>query len=221
MGKTQPAADERQVFGIRVLRPTHPDLRRLRATHSPHYQGHKLWNATWLLLSFLDRCGLPRDVRVLEAGCGWGLAGIYCARRFGAAVTAVDVDEEVFPFLELHARNNGVAIETVAAGFEEVADGVLARQDVLMGADICFRESMVAPLMSLLHKSRQCGVGQAVLSDPGRLAFRSLASACQRDFAAVELEWQVQEPVLTWPGAAPIIHGRVLLIGSWPPHLLA
>ena len=106
---------------------------------------------TLLLLSFLTKYGLESKSRVVEAGCGWGLASIFCARTFDATVTSFDVDEEVFPFLELHARVNGVDIHPIAAGFEEVSDDVLRGADVLIGADICFRESMVDPLLKLVQ----------------------------------------------------------------------
>ena len=177
-------------YSGRILKAGHPELRQLRARHTPTYQGHKLWNATWLLLSFLEKQGLESKSRVVEAGCGWGLASIFCARTFDATVTAFDVDEEVFPFLELHARVNGVHIHPIAADFENVADEVLREADALIGADICFRESIVDPLLKLLERAL----------NQGRLAFRSLSSACQRNFNGAELEWQTQEPMLPWAG---------------------
>ena len=77
--KTDSSQIERQAFGIRILRPSHPELRALRARHHPNYQGHRLWNATWLMMSFLEAHRPPPGTRVIEAGCGWGLSGIYCA----------------------------------------------------------------------------------------------------------------------------------------------
>jgi RNA polymerase sigma-70 factor (ECF subfamily) len=43
-------------------------------------------------MDYLEHQGLPRETRVMEVGCGWGLAGIYCAREHGARVTGLDAD---------------------------------------------------------------------------------------------------------------------------------
>jgi len=205
---------DRRAFGLTILHPSHPELRQLRAVHAPQVQGHRLWNATWLLLRFFEAHPLPRECRVLEAGSGWGLSGIYCARTYGATVTATDLDPEVFPFLQLHARHNQVEISTLPSGFHQVGLDVLARQDALIGADICFREGMVEPLFDLVERALGAGLDRVVISDPGRLAFRSLASLCTTRLNGLELEWQVEEPTLTWPGERPLIHGRILVVGE-------
>ena len=48
----------------------------------------------------------------MEIGCGWGLLGIYCAKKYDSRVISVDLDAEVFPYLELHTRVNDVEIST-------------------------------------------------------------------------------------------------------------
>ena len=65
---------ERQAYGLRLPKPSHPQLRLLRSRHAPSAQGHKTWNATWLLADFLTGHPLPQGLRVLDTGCGWGLA---------------------------------------------------------------------------------------------------------------------------------------------------
>ena len=212
--KTESGPYERQVFGIRVLRPSHPRLRRLRALHAPSFQGHKLWNATWLLLSYLEGQPPVDAARIMEVGCGWGLASVYCARVCGAAVTSVDLDPKVFPFLELNADVNDVQIARHEVGFDEVSAPMLGAHDIVIGADICFRSSMIRPLYDLIARALQSGVSRIVLSDPGRMAFRSLASRCVAELGARELAWQVEEPLLSWPGDAPLIHGRLIVIGE-------
>ncbi len=49
----------------------------------------------------------------MEVGCGWGLLSIYCAKNFQAQLTGVDADKNVFPFLKLHAKANGVKIKRI------------------------------------------------------------------------------------------------------------
>jgi predicted nicotinamide N-methyase len=210
--KTEPGPYERQVFGIRVLRPSHPRLRELRRHHTPSYQGHKLWNATWLLLSYLEKHKPAQPVNIMEVGCGWGLASVYCARVCAATVTSVDLDPQVFPFLELNVEVNEVNIQHFSGGFDRVETAMLEKQEVVIGADICFRSSMVQPLFDLIARACRAGTRRIVLSDPGRMAFRNLASRCVDELGATQMSWQVEEPLLSWPGDAPLIHGRLLVI---------
>ena len=212
--KPEPASHEREVCGIKILKPSHPELRQLKKAHNPSAQGYKLWNSTWLLLDFLEGQDLAPGTRVLDAGCGWGLAGICCARHYQARVTAVDIDPEVFPFLRLHAQANEVEIHTLAAGFDAIPASMLRQQDLLIGADICFRDSMVEPLYRLVERALQAGVQRIALSDPGRRAFEKLGAWCAQNLGAVVHDWQAQEPLIAWSGAGLQIRGRLLLIGS-------
>lgn len=213
--KTDSSQIDRQAFGIRILRPTHPELRSLRARHNPNYQGHRLWNATWLLMSFLETHGLTHGSRVIEAGCGWGLSGIYCARVHNALVTATDLDEKVFPFLELHARHNEVSIDHTTADFTGIDHSMLTHQDLLIGADICFRPTMIDPLFDLVERALAAGVKRILLSDPGRPTFQTLAARCVESLGGVEHPWQVEEPLISWEGSPVIIRGHLLTIGPW------
>jgi len=85
-------------------------------------------------------------------------------------------------------------------------------QDIVIGADICFHSQMIQPLFDLISRARRAGTRRIVLSDPGRMAFRSLASRCVNKLGASEMAWQVEEPMLSWPGEAPTINGRLLVI---------
>lgn len=215
--KPETTPQERQAYGIRILKPADPELRRLKAAHKPSAQGYKVWNSTWLLLDHFERQGLDSATRVLDAGCGWGLAGIYCARRWLARVTSMDVDPEVFPFLHLHAEVNEVAVETVQAGFDGVSDALLEQQDLLIGADICFRDALVPALYQLVERAVQAGVRQIVLADPGRRSFTKLGTRCAQRLGAVVSDREVGEPLVAWAGAGVRVRGRVLVIGD--PHL--
>ena len=73
--KAQSASKERQAFGLRIPRASDPQLRALRAAHQPAHQGWRLWSATWMLLSYLETQALAGK-NVIDAGCGWGLAGV-------------------------------------------------------------------------------------------------------------------------------------------------
>jgi len=96
-------------------------------------------------MDFLKRCAMPSGSHVMELGCGWGLAGIYCAKTFGAVVTSVDIDPEVFHYLHRHSEINDVEIATMNLGFEDLTRKHLKGMKVLIGADICFWTAWWSP----------------------------------------------------------------------------
>jgi predicted nicotinamide N-methyase len=145
----------------------------------------------------------------MEVGCGWGLASIYCAKKHQAVVTCVDIDEEVFPFLQLHAAQNDVRIQTMRKGFDALRIRDLKGVDVLIGADICFWDEMTAALRRLIGRALRAGVKMILISDPGRPPFQEL----QNYFVAKEqgeaLDWTAQRPRR--------MQGQMLRIGAMTP----
>ena len=45
------------------------------------------------LMDYLSSWEIPEEAKVLDIGCGWGLAGIYLAKHYQAQVTGLDIDE--------------------------------------------------------------------------------------------------------------------------------
>ena len=112
--------NETLAYGVRVLFSNHREIRKLKRVHSHAVHGTKQWASSWVLMDYIDTRGLRKNTRLMEIGCGWGLAGIYCAKRQGARVTAVDMDPDVFPYLRLHAGVNGVEIGTLVREFDHI-----------------------------------------------------------------------------------------------------
>lgn len=130
----------------------------------------------------------------MDVGCGWGLAGIYCAKRFGAVVTGVDIDSEVFPFLRLHAEINGVQVTTMRKSFQGLTGSHLKNVDVLVGADICFWDSMIDPLKRLICRALNAGVEMVLIADPGRTTFDELGKHLCEELEGEILDWEVRRP---------------------------
>jgi hypothetical protein len=106
--KRRTPPQERHAFGLTMLAPSHPAVRRLQhEAVQPLLHGHKVWPSSWVLMDYLHQHGVPPRTRVLELGCGWGLVGIACAKLFQAQVTGLDADAAVFPYLQLHAQRKG------------------------------------------------------------------------------------------------------------------
>ncbi len=197
---------EIRAHGIRVLLSSHPEVRKLKRLNTPSAHGNKFWTSSWLLMDYLSRRGLPKGAHVMEAGCGWGLAGICCAKRHGASVTGVDVDPEVFPFLHLHADINRVEIATMKKGFDGLTVKHLKNVDVVLGADICFWDSMVDPLRRLIRRAIRAGVRMVLIADPGRSPFEKLGHYFTEKGLGKTLDWTARRPRR--------IQGRILKISS-------
>lgn len=161
-------------YGVHVYRPKHRKIRKLKRIHAASFHGIRLWPSSWLLMDFLSRQWLHTGVHIMELGCGWGLAGIFCARNHGAEVTGVDIDSEVFPYLQLHTQINHVEVRTMHLGFDELTSDHLNGIDVMIGADICFWDSLAHSLKRVIEYALEQGVRHVILADPGRSSFEKL-----------------------------------------------
>ena len=192
--KTLPA-HTRQAYGVTFLSSQHKALRKLKSHDSqPSIHGNKFWGSTYLLMDYLSNNPLSTGSKVLELGCGWGAAGIFCAKHFDTEVIAVDADPAVFPYLNLHAEINQVDITTAASYFEDLRAEHLADIDVIIGADICFWDELTDTLKHLIDMAIEAGVKKIILSDPERSPFLELAEHCVEEYFAELLPYNVDEP---------------------------
>jgi len=142
----------------------------------------------------------------MDVGCGWGLLGIYCAKKLGALVTSIDSDPEVFPYLDLHAGINKVKITTMKRGLGGLTVQDLRGFDVLIAADICFWDNLAPVLKRLINRVLWAGVRMVLIADPGRQPFYDLGEYFSKTREAEILEWRVKIPRK--------MEGRILKIGS-------
>ncbi len=203
---SQSCRSEVNAYGVRALLSRNSRIRKLKRKHIPTIHGTKQWSASWLLIDYIHSCGMGRDSRVLDVGCGWGLAGIYCAKGHGATVTGVDSDPEVFPYLRLHARLNGVNIDTMSLDFDSLNHSLLAGIDVVIGSDICFWDTMVEPLKALIRRAIVSGVRAVIIADPGRPPFEDTARYFTRNNMGRVFDWTARAPHST--------QGRILRVES-------
>jgi predicted nicotinamide N-methyase len=145
-------------------------------------------------MDYFKRHGLPPGTRVMEIGCGWGLAGIYCAKQHGAIVTGVDIDPAVFPYLQLHATINKVAIATLQKRFNKLGKKHLKEIDVVIGGDICFWDNMVNPIKKLINRALRAGVNLIIIADPGRSPFVQMSNYFVKQGRGMVLDWAVHSP---------------------------
>jgi len=196
-----------QEHGITLLLSSHPDLRRLKRLHQTSIYGNKLWSSSWVLMDFLRRQRIPPGLRIMDVGCGWGLLGIYCAKKLGAVVSSVDSDPEVFPYLDLHAKINKVRITTMNRGLGGLTVRDLRGFDVLVGADICFWDNLALILKRLINRALRAGVRMVLIADPGRQPFYELGEYFSKTTGTEILNWRIKNPRR--------MEGRILKMGSF------
>jgi predicted nicotinamide N-methyase len=201
-----PLKREIRAHGVRLLLSRHPAIRKLKRLHCPALHGNKLWSSSWLLMDYLGRRQLPKRAHLMEICCGWGLAGIYGAKKYGAIVTGVDKDAEVFPYLQLHAHINRVEIFTLKADLQNLRMRELKRVDVVIGADICYWDRMVDPLRRFIRRALLSGVRQVLITDPGRPTFEKIAAHFVNQGSGEVFDWKTRRP--------RTIEGRILKVDS-------
>lgn len=180
-----------------ALMPTasHPAIRSVkRRAAQPEIHGNKLWKSSCLVIDYLHRNPPRSPGAVIDVGCGWGIGGVWCAQRYGAEVTSVDADPNVFPYLDVVAGLNGVATQHLPRRFEQLTTRQLAAYDLMIGADICFWDELVKPVYNLVNRALRAGVGQIILADPERPTFVEMAERVIDRHGGELVEWRTRGP---------------------------
>lgn len=187
--------DYRKLNGLIVLKKKHRMIQHIQELlPTPEIHGTQIWGSSFIIMDYLSDFPPEEAAKITEIGCGWGLLSIYCAREFEADVTALDADELVFPFLQTHAILNNVQVTTRKSRYEDLTLNDLQGQEMLLGGDICFWDSLIDPLYSVIETAVQAGVQRIVIADPGRKPFLKLAKRCKKDFGGVLYEWDIKRP---------------------------
>ena len=118
--------------------------------------------------------------------------------------------------MALHARLNDVQIDTQSTSFFDVDRRLLASQDIVLGADICYHHALISPLLVLVERALDAGVDQLLIADPGRTPFLAFARDYVEHLHGTHWAWETDEPLIAWSGQRPTIRGHVLLMGKWP-----
>jgi len=104
--------------------------------------------------------------RILEVGCGIGLASLVLNTRL-ADITATDYHPEAELFLQINVElNNGADIPFVRTAWEDDVSS-LGCFDLIIGSDLLYERDCVNSLSDFIdqHSKAQCHV---IIVDPGR-----------------------------------------------------
>lgn len=140
--------------------------------------------------------------RILEIGCGLGLASLVLQGR-DADVTASDHHPLAATFLAHNAAANGLADVAYRHLAWALPDPGLGRFDVVIGSDILYERHSMAVLVAMLerHCRPRC---QVLIADPGRgNANRFSRAMAAHGYGLAESHWTQSE-------AAGAVRGRML-----------
>lgn len=124
-----------------------------------------VWASSKVLAHFLMDHDL-QDKRILEVGCGMGLASLML-NHLKTDITATDHHPEAEDFLRQNvALNNGREIPFVRTGWGD-ADSGLGTFDLIIGSDLLYERDHVDLLSDFIdqHAKAHCEV---IIVDPGR-----------------------------------------------------
>jgi predicted nicotinamide N-methyase len=150
-----------------------------------------LWSSSGVLIDYIASTTESAPQSVIDAGCGWGLAGIWCAKTFGSSVASVDADASVMPYLKLIAELNEVEVTPVVARFEQLDTPLLGDTDWLIAADVCFWEELVDPVTTMIERAIDSGTKRIMISDPRREPFFTVADRILSEYGGELVEWRV------------------------------
>ncbi|SLM31816.1 putative 3-demethylubiquinone-9 3-methyltransferase [Desulfamplus magnetovallimortis] len=133
-------------------------------------------SATWPLFGIVWDSGLVLShfvfdfnvdgKRILEVGCGIGLASLLLNYRL-ADVTATDYHPEAESFLLENIKlNNGKNIPFIRTGWED-KESTLGKFDLIIGSDLLYERSHVKLLSDFINQHAKT-VCEVVIVDPGR-----------------------------------------------------
>jgi predicted nicotinamide N-methyase len=183
-------------LGIKALRSSHPGVRRLKRQQKGYNSAHgnKVWRSSFVLMDYLTTYPPEENTQVLDIGCGWGLTGLFLAKKYGAQVTGIDIDASVAPFLALQASINDCQIDFQARGFESLSAEELTAFSTIVGTDICFWDELTEPLFELIGLALESGVEHIMIADPGRPPFWDLVDLCMQNFSAEVVTRRIYQP---------------------------
>lgn len=115
----------------------------------------RLWEAAMVLSSFVSQQAFAKGTTVLELGAGLAAPGLTAAAR-GCEVVLSDYEEMILDFSRVNAAASGLDNVSFTL-LDWLNPPEMERYDVILGAEILFREEFFQPLLTIIGKALQPG----------------------------------------------------------------
>jgi predicted nicotinamide N-methyase len=199
-----------KAFALLVVRDSNLLLERLTPEAFAVDERLPYWADLWSSSLEMARWCLEdldlKGLRVLELGCGVGLAGIV-ASASGAHVTMTDYEEDALLFARYNVQANmgAIGLPPVVCPLDWRVPPAGVRFDVVLGADIVYERTRFGDLLLLFDGILAPG-GCVLLTEPGRSTGRDfVALARQAGYLVVETEHERAH------GLRNIMHRRIVM----------
>lgn len=137
----------------------------------------EIWASSVSLAGWCLLCPALRGKRVVELGCGVGLAGIAAARA-GATVLMTDYEEDALLFARYNALENLPGTRPRSLLFDWRQPRLAEKFDIVLGADILYERRHFLPLLEAFDVLLE-PEGRVVLTDPNRSTGEAFATLAQ------------------------------------------
>jgi predicted nicotinamide N-methyase len=144
-----------------------------------------LWPPAIAMAQAVAAADWKPDARILEVGCGIGLASLAAASTHKWHVTASDRQADAVRLAVANGALNGLAIEALVLDWHHPIERTF---DVILGCEVIYDDRLHAPLLGLVDRMLSAG-GQAWLADHGRMhtpLFQQRAEDAGLDVALVD-----------------------------------
>ncbi|GAB4344908.1 MAG: hypothetical protein Kow0089_21740 [Desulfobulbaceae bacterium] len=140
----------------------------------------KLWEAAIILARMLGTQEYAPGTKLLELGAGLGAPGLAAAAT-GCEVTLSDYEEHILDFERVSAAASGLEVECMLLDWKNPPD--MERYDIIVGAEILFREEFFEPLLEVMRKALKPGGVIYLAHDVRRQSLHPFLQMAQEEYA--------------------------------------